>query len=172
MRKSRSLLVKTGTIAVGIAAIAAMSVTAALAAPHAPAPHAPAHAAATRVKASPDGAFTNCPNGDWCIFTGLDGTGSRLAHSTTWPHMPVFRSTDESFANRTSGLVRFYYHPSYGGAYVCVDSGAYANDAYYYAFYEGGTGVSTATGIGITVYREIASVGVARGGCSNPLPLP
>jgi hypothetical protein len=167
MEKPRSFMMKAGIVAVALAATVAMSVTAALAAPHTA-----GHAAAAHEKASPDGAYTNCPNGDWCIFTGLNGTGSRLAHSGTWPHMPAFRSRDESFANRTAGLVRLYYHPAYGGAYVCLNRGAYANDAYYYAFYEGGSGVSTASGIGITVFREVASVGVGRGNCTNPLPLP
>jgi hypothetical protein len=165
LNKPRRIMLKTGIIAVAIGAAVAMSVTVAQAAPHAA-----AHAAAPKV--SLDGAYTNCPNGDWCIFTGLNGTGSRLAHPGTWPHMPAFRSKDQSFANRTGGLVRFYYHPAYGGAYVCVNHGGYANDAAYYAFYETGSAPNTGTGSGITVFAQIASVGVGRGNCTNPLPLP
>ncbi len=179
MKKSRSFMIKTGVIAVGIAAIAAVSATAlsgtALSATAAvTASHPAAHAAAARDSARLDGAYTNCPAGDWCIFKGLNGTGARLAHPGNWPvtYKVAFRNTDESFANRTSGLVRFYYSINYQGGYICVNSGGYANDAAYYAFYETGSSPNTSTGSGITVFQQIASIGVARGNCGNPLPLP
>lgn len=173
MRKSRSFMVKTGVAAVAIAATIGMSVTAAVAAPHTAA-HTAAHAAAARDSAKLDGAYNNCPNGDWCIFSGLNGTGGRLAHSGNWPvtYYVAFRDKDESFANRTSGLVRFYYSLHYKGAYVCLNRGAYANDAAYYAFYETGSTPNTGSGSGITVFQQIASIGVAKGNCGNPLPLP
>ncbi len=175
MKKPRRFMMKTGIIAVAVAATAVMSVTAALAAPHNTA-HAAADTAA-RAAAAPkgirlNGAYDNCPNGDWCIFTGPNGTGGRLAHAGDSSSIGDFRSKDQSFANRTSGLVRFYYHPSYGGARVCLNHGQYANYAYYYAFYLPGGATSTASGQGITTFQEIASVLVGGGNCGNALPLP
>jgi Peptidase inhibitor family I36 len=137
------------------------------------APATAAHRASPAAASAPlAGAYTRCPAGDWCIFKGTNGTGALLAHSTSWPktYEVAFRNKDESIANRTGGAVRFYYTLDYKDDWVCLNPGMYSNDVEPFAFNNGPENRND--GWGVSIWHEIASIGVTSGKCSNPLPLP
>lgn len=168
MRKSRIRnLAAAVTMIISAIALTGLAATGASAAPATAARHtSPVHAGAPQA-----GAFTRCPAGDWCIFKGTDGTGGVLAHSTSWPvtFTGAFRNVDESIANRTKGAVRFYYSLNYQNAWVCLNPGMYSNDVAPFAFNNGPR--KPGSGYGMSIWHEIASIGVTGGKCTNPLPL-
>jgi Peptidase inhibitor family I36 len=163
MNNPRRLMAKIAIIVAAVAAMAATPVTAAVAAPHAAQPTTTAKITA--------GAYVNCPAGDYCDFTSTSGNGSRLLGSGNLLSWGSFRNHDESFANRTSGLVRLYYHPNLKGDWVCINASAYQNNLAGYIFNNGPAGA--ANGQGAPIENNVASSQAAAGqSCSNPLPWP
>lgn len=171
-----------------VVAIAAMS-TAALAAPagmaragehsvssSAAAPGARTeHSVSVPGKVRPEGAYTNCQSGLYCDYSGTDGNDTCIygAVTTNWSNdFFQCRNSDESFANRLSGLIRLYYSPGEAGAWVCIDASKYDNNfsSPKYTFNNEGTG--NTAGYGKPIVNNVASSEVASGSCSNPLPLP
>jgi hypothetical protein len=120
--------------------------------------------------ASPDQAYDNCASGYYCDYVGTDGSDICLLDNATdryWSDAGC-RNVDESFANRTSGLVRLYYSPDLGGAWVCIDASKYSNNLSGYVFNNG----SGKAGYGASLENDVASSSTASGSCSNPLNLP
>jgi hypothetical protein len=123
------------------------------------------------VKIAVDGAYDNCPSGDYCDFTSTGGEPlpACLYDNAEVSNWEACRNADESFANRTSGVVRLYYSPGLKGAWVCLNSGAYQNNLAGFTFNNGGTAKA---GFGKPIENDVASSSTASGSCSNPLPWP
>jgi hypothetical protein len=118
----------------------------------------------------PDQAYDNCHTGYYCDYVGTSGSDTCLVDNATddsWQAAGC-RNVDESFANRTSGLVRLYYSPDLGGAWVCIDASKYSNNLAGYVFNNG----SGKAGYGAALENDVASSSTASGNCSNPLPWP
>jgi hypothetical protein len=163
MKKSRRLLRGIGITVAAAAMIAVMPAAAALAAPA---------SFGRATSAVPEaGAYTRCPTNNWCIFTNVNGTGPRLASSGSAATLSrTFDNEDVSFANRSAGLVRLYYHADFKGDWVCVNASKYSNYLGPYKFNNGPHKASD--GYGESILKEVASVAVAPGKCSNPISLP
>jgi Peptidase inhibitor family I36 len=123
--------------------------------------------------ATPKGAFDNCPQHYWCLYSGLNGNPLCWSSLATVRYLSDYdcRNLDDSFANRTGGLVRMYYSPNLQGDWVCVNSGWYSNALYneFYVFNNGPIG-NAQYGTGQSIYLNVASIEVGSGKCSNPLP--
>jgi Peptidase inhibitor family I36 len=122
--------------------------------------------------AGPDQAYDKCPRGYYCDYVGT--RGSRYCFLTnrtdsSWQAAGC-RNADESFANRTSGLVRLYYSPDLKGDWVCINPGAYSNNLAGYVFNNGPD--KPGYGNGARLENNVASSSVGFGHCSNPLPWP
>jgi Peptidase inhibitor family I36 len=164
MNRSHRLVATIAITGAAIAALAAVPTTTALAAP----PAARSAAAATIV---PRGAYVNCRAGLWCSFTAPGGAGNVAFGSGTQPSLGGLSHSDESFANRTSGLVRLYYLPYLKGDWVCIDASAYANSLAGWTFNNGPAGA--ANGHGLPILHGVSSVQAGPGqACTNPLPWP
>jgi Peptidase inhibitor family I36 len=164
MKRSDRLVATIAITGAAIAAMAAAPATAALAAPHA------ARSAAT-AKVVPRGAYLNCRAGLWCDFTAPGGAGNVAFGSGTQPSLGGLSHADQSFANRTSGLVRLYYLPYLKGDWVCIDASKYANSLAGFTFNNGPAGA--ANGHGLPILRGVSSIQVSPGqSCTNPLPWP
>lgn len=133
--------------------------------------HTAGYGAEVSEKITPDGAYDSCPSGDYCDFrsTGGEPLPACLYSNAEVSNWASCRNHDESFANRTSGLVRLYYSPGLQGAWVCIDASKYSNNLAGYVFNNGGTGKA---GFGYTLENDVASSSTASGNCSNPLPWP
>jgi Peptidase inhibitor family I36 len=171
MKRPRRVLVAVGMATATLAAFVTLAVTAST----------PALAGSratqetvqlTAMAVIPHQAFDNCPGGRWCLYYGPNGQPLCWDSLSTVRYLSDYgcRNEDWSFANRTSGLVRMYYSPNLGGDWVCVNSGWYSNNLenQAYRFNNGTSGV--AGGQGELIWRNVASVEVASGKCSNPLP--
>jgi hypothetical protein len=181
MKKPRALMMRIG-IAVAIGAVGFAAATTASASAQA-AHHqlakssvslvnarAAEHATQALKTASPDQAYDNCTSGYYCDYAGTNGSDLCLEASVSLPNWGDYgcRNVDESFANRTSGLVRLYYSPDYQGAWVCIDASKYSNNLAPYTFNNG----SSSAGYGAPLENDVASSSTASGNCTNPLPLP
>jgi len=121
---------------------------------------------------SPDGAYDNCYHPGYTSYCDFNGTSGRnlcfwspgLYGSINWGNC---RNHDESFANRSGGLVRLYYSPNDQGAYACVNNGWYSNDLNkdVYTFNNG-----NGAGKGQEIWENVASDHWYTGGCVKPLP--
>jgi hypothetical protein len=124
--------------------------------------------------AQPDsGAYNNCTGGLWCDYSGTNGTLECIysAGSTNWANkLFECRNSDESFANRTSGLVRLYFSPNQKGAWVCINASKYDNNLAGFKFNNENSG--NTAGYGQPIEDNVASSQVAGGSCSNPLNWP
>jgi hypothetical protein len=167
-------------VAVAIASVAVLTGSgAALAATHSPTTSTAStsqastaeHGTGVSEKIAVDGAYDSCPSGDYCDFTSTGGTPlpACIYDNTEISNWEGCRNHDESFANRTSGLVRLYYSPGLQGAWVCINSGAYQNNLAGFTFNNGGTAKA---GFGKPIENDVASSSTASGSCSNPLPWP
>jgi hypothetical protein len=154
----------------GLGAAAATTAHTATASASLAATHAVEHGTQAPKSASPDQAYDNCASGYYCDYAGTSGSDLCLLDNATdryWSDAGC-RNVDESFANRTSGLVRLYYSPDLGGAWVCIDASKYSNNLAGYVFNNG----SGKAGYGAPLENDVASSSTASGNCSNPLPLP
>jgi hypothetical protein len=172
MMKSGIPKLAVAAIAVTLAAgLAGLDVTGASAAPTHTATNAAVSASARPAEtARPDQAYDNCPSGYYCDYVGTDGSTYCLilnGGDDSWQDAGC-RNVDESFANRTSGLVRLYYSPNLQGAWVCINPGAYSNNLAGYVFNNG----PDRAGYGAPLENDVASSSVASGDCGNPLPWP
>jgi hypothetical protein len=152
----------------GVAASAASTVPAP---PARTAPVTQAVQAAPVGSAIPEQAYDNCHTGYYCDYADTSGSNTCLVDNVTdesWMGAGC-RNVDESFANRTSGLVRLYYSPDLQGAWVCIDASKYSNNLAGYVFNNGGSGKA---GYGAPLENDVASSETASGNCSNPLPWP
>jgi Peptidase inhibitor family I36 len=180
MKRAPRLLAAIGVTVAALTAGAAMASTPAYAGSQATReavsslsePAQPVSQAAATTAAIPQGAYTNCPNKYWCLYSGLSGSGLCWHSLATVRYLSDYfcRNEDASFANRTPGLIRLYYSPNLSGDWVCVNSGWYSNNLFndFYKFNNGTSG--TAGGAGELIWMNVASVEVASGKCSNPLP--
>jgi hypothetical protein len=154
--------------AMGLATASAASAAAASASPTAV--HAAGRGTPAPGAVRPQQAYDECPSGYYCDYAETDGHGSEglpcFYASISLSDWAELGCPSESFANRTSGLVRLYYLGGYGGAWVCIDAGAYSNNLAGYKFNNG----SGKTGYGSSIENHIGSSSVASGSCSNPLP--
>lgn len=124
--------------------------------------------------AEPDsGAYANCQQGLWCDYIGTSGKGECIysSRTTNWANaLFQCRNLDESFANRTSGLVRLYYSPGEQGAWACVDASKYENNLSPFTF--NNESHANTPGYHKPIENNVASSEVASGNCSNPLNWP
>jgi hypothetical protein len=165
------------TIGISVVTVASLS-TAAMAATGAATgtSHSMSHSAAVHhaSSAKPDtGAYTNCQSGLWCDYIGTNGTYECIysAGSTNWANtLFQCRNLDESFANRTSGLVRLYYSPNEQGAWACINASKYENNLAGFTF--NNESKANTPGYGKPIEDDVASSEVASGNCSNPLNWP
>lgn len=165
-------------ITIGITAVTAASIsTAALAATGSVTRlgHPVSNSAAVHQHAvEPDtGAYTNCQRGLWCDYIGTSGRYECIYSSGTTNWSNTFfqcRNLDESFANRTSGLVRLYYSPNEQGAWVCIDASKYENNLSGFVF--NNENKAETAGYGQPIKDNVASSEAASGNCSNPLNWP
>lgn len=114
-------------------------------------------------------AYDDCSSAFWCTYNTTNGGSyclSSQGNVSNWGNYGC-RNEDESFANRTSGGVRLYYSPDYGGAWACVNPGWYSNNLNknVYLFYNG----SGLSGYHQEIWKNVASSGVGSK-CTNPLP--
>jgi hypothetical protein len=165
MKRSHRLVATIAIMGAAIAGMAAAPTTAAVAAPH-------AARSAAAAEIVPRGAYVNCAAGVWCDFTATNGNGRVDFSSLTQVLLGGgVAKADESFANRTSGLVRLYYLTYNRGDWVCIDASAYANSLVGWTFNNGPAGA--ANGQGLPILRGVASIEVGPGqACTNPLPWP
>jgi Peptidase inhibitor family I36 len=120
---------------------------------------------------TPKGAFDNCPQDYWCLYSGLNGNPLCWSSLATVRYLSDYdcRNLDVSFANRTGGLVRMYYSPNLKGDWVCVNSGWYSNALYneFYVFNNGPIG-NAQYGTGQSIYLNVASIEVGSGEMLEP----
>jgi hypothetical protein len=132
----------------------------------------PGHSIRPTVAANvhPDGAYTNCTPGDWCLFTGQNGGGQSLQTPDSRGVLgSTFDKADLSFANRTNGLVRMYFEPNGGGAWACVDATKY-RDVFQSLPDRFNNGSTADAGYMDDIQVNIQSVNVASGTCDHALP--
>lgn len=102
--------------------------------------------------------YTTYLDGDPCVVGG-DGSGLQ-----NWGNYGC-RNVDEYFEQPLPGfVVRLYYSPNAGGAWVCVPYG-FVGSLAPYAFDDGPT---TAGGYGQGIWNNVASSVVSAGTCGNP----
>lgn len=176
MRRALRLAIIVSAAALTLGAAAATSGTAAFAESVAPTAYSAVNSGAKVADhASPSSvtlphqAYDNCRSGYWCDYASTSGSKLCQEQSGTVRYWSNFgcRNVDESFANRTSGLVRLYYSPNLKGPWVCVDSGWYSNNLNNGAYkFNNGSG----TGYGEKIINNVASSSTALGTCTNPLP--
>jgi hypothetical protein len=97
----------------------------------------------------------------WCIWTGINATGDRLASGYSIANLDTvgFRNMDESLENNGSGpaggsSAYLYYSPNYAGAYFCMPANFYISNAGNFHFNQG----KGLAGYGQTLWRNVASV--------------
>lgn len=88
--------------------------------------------AATLCTAAPAPAtegYDRCPPGFYCLFSGLDGTGTMLELTRSTPDLATMNDRADSGWNRTASIVRLWSDPGYTGCTVVAtaDSGGKGN---------------------------------------------
>ena len=116
---------------------------------------------ASRVQA----AAVHCGSGNFCDYILPNYGGTCFSTPETQSSLAGCRNRDESVANAYPGTARLYYHPSFAGAWVCINANTQFSSLAGYKF-NNGVGRD---GYGAALEDDIGSVSLASGKCSNPL---
>jgi hypothetical protein len=112
----------------------------------------------------PSSPATLCPAGDFCVWTGVDFTGTEYKFtksSANWPSS--VHNKDVSIYDASSNYVRLYYAINYGDPHTCVIPGeAFPSLPFYF---NSGTGANYR----YPVQDDVASSSMDSNPCTNPM---